>query len=271
MKHFLLSLIILLGVTPAFSQFDDSIFLDNFSRKDFRDVSKDLGGAFAFSTNSGGASLGKLWGVELGLAFGVTEGDNIKRIAEENSGEEQDSLSFIPSGGLIAGVGLPFGIGIEANIIPELDFSDVTVSNYSFAARWEVTEMLPLVGSFSPLKLALRLSYGDANFQYKDNTESANFDIKNTEIAAIAGFNLMIAEPYISVSRVESSSNLDASSTNPLADSLGIGDVNYNADLTMTKLTAGVLFKLTFLRLGLEYVNFDTGVNRYTAKVSFKI
>lgn len=268
MKHFLTVLIVFLGASPAFSQVvDDSIFLDQFSRADFKDVSKDLGGAFAFSTNSGGASLGKLWGVELGLVFGVTDADNIKRIAENNSGEEQKELSFLPTGGLVAGVGLPFGIGLEANIIPELKASDIKIANYAFAARWEITDMLPLVGSLSPLKLALRLSYGDANFNYQDNTESANFDISNTEIAAIAGFNLFVAEPYISIGHVKTSTDMNANSRNAIIPV----NVDYNANLSSTKLTAGVLFKLTFLRLGLEYVNFDSGANRYTAKLSFKI
>lgn len=269
MKHLLLSLVVIFGVYPAFSQIDQSIFLDslNFDQSDFDDISKDLSGAFAFSTNSGGASLGKIWGVELGLVLGVTEGNNIQRIAEENTGEEQDDLGYLPSGGLVAGVGLPFGIGVEANIIPELEFSDITVSNYSLAVRWEITDMIPLVGSFSPLKLAIRASYGDANFQFQDETESADFNISNTEFAAIAGFNLFVAEPYISLSHLQSSTDLNAESRNALFPA----EVSFDSRLKMTKFTAGVLFKLTVLRLGLEYVNFDTGVNRYTAKVSFKI
>lgn len=265
MKGLLFSLVFLMGASNAYGQFEDTIFLQDFDQQDFNDVSKDLTGAFSFTTNSGGSSLGKLWGVELGLVLGVTDASNIERIARENTGDDED-LGYIPSGGLIAGVALPFGIGLEANIIPELDVSDVSISNFAIAARWEITDMIPLAGSFSPLKLALRASYGNANFNYEDSTESADIDIENTEIAAIAGFNLFLVEPYVSLSHLRSSTDLDAES-----NSIIPAEVNLDSNLTATKFTAGVLFKLTILRLGLEYATFDTGVNRYTAKLSFKI
>jgi hypothetical protein len=126
--------------------------------------------------------------------------------------------------------------------------------------------MIPLAGSFSPLKLALRASYGDSSFEYQDETERANIDIANTEIAAIAGFNLFVAEPYVSLSHIRTSTDLNAESRSVIP-----AEVSLDSDITATKFTAGVLFKLTIMRLGLEYANFDTGVNRYTAKLSFKI
>ena len=265
MKGIFFSLIFFMSASHAYGQFDDSIFLEDFTQEDFDSVSEEVGGAFSFTTNSGGSSLGKIWGVELGLVFGVTESANLNRIAEENTGEDQE-LGYIPTGGLIAGVALPFGIGFEANIIPDLDISDVGVSNFAIAARWEITDMIPLAGSFSPLKLALRASYGDSKFSYQDSLEEAEINVSNTEVAAIAGFNLFVAEPYISLSYLNSSTDLNAESRSitPL-------EVQYDSDFSTTKFTAGVLFKLTILRLGLEYTNFDTGVDRYTAKVSFKI
>jgi hypothetical protein len=80
-KGLFFSLVFLMGATTAYGQFDDTIFLEDFNQEDFNDVSKDLGAAFSFTTNSGGSSLGKLWGVELGLVLGVTEASNIERIA----------------------------------------------------------------------------------------------------------------------------------------------------------------------------------------------
>lgn len=268
MKGLLFSLVFLVGASTAHGQLNDNIFADQneFTQDDFNDVSKDLGAGFSFTTNSGGSSLGSLWGVELGLVLGVTEASNIERIAKENSGDDEN-LGYIPSGGLVAGVALPFGIGFEANLIPEVEISDVSISNYALAARWEITDMIPLAGSFSPLKLALRASYGDSNFEYSADAERANIDISNTEIAAIAGFNLFVAEPYVSFSHVRTSTDLNAESRG-LAKPV---EVALDSNITATKFTAGMLFKLTFLRLGLEYANFDTGVDRYTAKLSFKI
>ena len=264
---FALFLVGVMGTSSAYGQFNETIFLNNFGQKKFDDVSKDLGAALSFTTNSGGASLGELWGVELGLVLGLTDASKIERIARENSGDDSN-LGYLIYGGLIAGVALPFGIGFEANIIPELETSNVSLSNFAIAARWEITNRIPLVGSFSPLKLALRASYGDSNFKYQDSTEKANIDIKNTEIAAIAGFNLFLVEPYISLGYIKTSADLHAESKREESDSFG---VSLDSDLDATKFTAGILFKLTVLRLGFEYARFNTDVNRYTAKLSIKI
>ena len=248
---------------------ESSIFFNGFDEEDFDDVSKDLGAAFAFSTNSGGSSLGKLWGIEAGLLFGVTNASNIARIVKEHSGKDQSELARIPSGGLIAGVAFPFGIGIEANIIPKLDVSDASFSNSALAVRWEITDTTPLIGGFSPLKLALRASYGNSGFDYQDNTEKANFNIKNTEIAAIAGFNLFLVEPYISLGYLKTSVDLNAKSKSLLLEIPA--EINLDSSLSTTKFTTGILFKLPIIRFGFEHVNFSGGVNRYTAKLSFKI
>lgn len=267
MKAILAILFITALGSQTYAQSSDAIFTDlDFNQQDFSDMSKDLTGAFSFTTNSSASSLGSLWGFEVGLVAGITPADNIKRIAEEMSGDAQDELKYLPSGGLIGGVALPFGIGVELNLIPKLDFGDVSFSNTQIAARWEITNMIPIVGAFSPLKLALRLSHGNTGFDYSSGEESAEISLKSNEIAALASVNLILIEPYLSVSHVKSTGDLDAESKNPLFPLTRSFDSSFKG----TKLTTGLLFKLALIRFGLEYSTLND-IERYTAKLSFKI
>lgn len=267
MKAILALLFITALGNHAYAQSADAIFTDlSFDQRDFNDISKDLTGAFSFTTNSSASSLGSLWGVEVGLVAGVTPADNIKRIAEEKSGDAQDELKYLPSGGLIGGVALPFGIGFEANFIPKLEFGDASFSNTQLAARWEITDVVPIVGTFSPLKLAIRLSHGSARFDYISGEESADISLDTTEIAAMASVKLLLIEPYLNLSHVKSTADLNAESKNPAFPVSRSFDSSFKG----TKLTAGLLFKLAIIRFGFEYSTLND-IERYTAKFSFKI
>jgi len=267
MKHSLIFSILLLFSTTAFSQFDESLFLDNFSQEDFDGISKEFGAAFSFTKNSGGDSLGKIWGVELGLIVGVTEAPRLQQKIEENdpSGEQQD-LGYIPSGGIVAGLSMPFGIGLELNYIPEFDFEGFGISNTAIALRWEITEILPLIEELTPLKISMRVAYGSANFNYQDDTENADININNTEFTLLAGLSLPAFEPYLSLGHIQGSTDLSAESRSFLIPV----EVAYDSEFVATKLSAGALFKLSILRLGVEYSYFDFGVNRLNLKLSFK-
>jgi hypothetical protein len=276
-KKVLLSLVSLLFVATANAQ-SDSIFTDdNFGKEEFDLASKDLTSAFLHTTNSGGSSLGNIWGFEVGLVFGGLESDNLRTAAESASGEPQDDLKYLPYAGLIGGVSLPFGIGAEVSLIPEVDIGegDGSFGSYSGSLRWTVTDFIPLVGSFSPLKITARLSYGTTDFVYETSLnggtskETAEFNIENTEYGVTAGFNLFILEPYVGLSHVSSKSSMDAATTNPIIP-VNLREKNLRSSLSGTRGMVGLLFKLPLLRFGLEMSNYQ-GVNRYTGKISFKI
>jgi len=273
-KRILLVLTASLFVVTAHAQ-SESIFTDpDFGNEEFDLASKDLTSAFLHTTNSGGSSLGSIWGVEAGLVFGALESDNLRAAAESASGEEQEDLKYLPYAGIVAGVSLPFGIGAELSMIPEVDVADVSLGSYSGSLRWTVTDFIPFVGGFSPLKITARASYGSTDVSYETSlnggsTETADFSIKNTEFGVTAGFNLFILEPYIGLSTVNSKTRLDAETNNPLVP-VNLREKNLRASLSGTRALAGLLFKLPLLRFGLEVSNYQ-GMNRYTGKISFKI
>lgn len=253
----------------------DNIFTSpDFVKEDFKTIMKDLSGAFSHTTNSGGANLGTVFGVEAGIVAGAIEADNFKGVAERLSGQVQEDLKYLPSGGIAAGIALPMGFGAELSMIPNIDFKDGSFSNTSLAARWSVTDMFPLVGSFSPIKIALRGSYGIADLHYNfsltaNDQEQVDIKLKSTEIGAVAGFNLIFLEPYIALSSVESKGELDA------IVKLSAGGFNQSTKIAETadhsgmKTALGILFKMPLIRIGLEYSTLNS-VNRYTAKIALK-
>ena len=274
----MLKKIILLTATTlfSFSAFaqNNSIFTDeDFGRDEFKAISKDLSAAFLHTTNSGGSSLGSIWGIEAGLVFGGLESKNLQSVAEDVSQQDQDDLKYLPYAGLIAGLALPFGIGGEVSMIPEVDIEDGSFSSLSASVRWSITDMIPLVGSFSPLKIATRVSWGSTDFDYETSLisgskETADFSVDNFEIGVTAGFNLFLIEPYIGLSAVKADAEL-----NTATDLVIPGIINnrrFSDDRSGTRTVAGVLLKLPLLRFGVEVSNFQ-GLNRYTGKISFKL
>ncbi len=264
--------------TQAFAQ--DNIFtnLDEFGAKEFELVSEDLSAAFVHTTNSGGSSLGSIWGVEAGIVAGILEADNLQSIAEDISGESQDELAYLPYAGIAAGIALPFGIGGELSMVPEVDLGDGSFSNLSTRLRWSITDMIPLVGSFSPVKIAAHASYGQTDMDYTfsltgNSKETAAFEMKNTEIGVTAGFNMFLIEPYIGLSTVRGKSSLNATTSGAIPSGPGIpqiGDQNRSASVNGTRAVLGVLLKLPLLRFGLEASTLHSST-RYTFKMSLKI
>ena len=254
---------------------DGNVFTDpDFGQEQFELASEDLSAAFLHTTNSGGSSLGKLFGLEVGLVFGALESDNLASAVEEATGEEREEFELLPYAGLIGAIALPFGIGAEVSLIPEVDIEDGVFSSFSLSARWSLTDFIPLVGSFSPLKIVARAAYGSTDFNYEfsaigNSTEMADFNVTNTEIGITAGFNLFVLEPYVGLSSVRSSTELNANTDNLLLPET-LRSRSFSNDLSGTRALAGVLFKFPLLRLGVEVSNYQ-GLNRFTGKLSFKI
>ncbi len=263
--------------TFSFTVFaEKNIFTDEeFKQNEFDLISKDLVAAFAHTINSGGSSLGKIWGLEAGIVAGILSSKNLENVAKNISGIKQDNFSYIPYAGFIAGVTLPFGIGYELNIIPTLglDFENDSFFNTSTALRWSVTDLIPIVGTFSPLKIALKAAFGKTAVKYTfnintDSEEKTDFKLNNTELGIVAGFNLFLIEPYLGLSHVKSKTRLHAS-TNIKIPGI-ITEQTLKSDLSGTRTIIGLLFKLPIFRIGLEWSNLQDS-NRYTAKLSLKI
>lgn len=257
---------------PAFAE--KNVFTDkDFGQAEFELVSKDLAAAFAHTTNSGGSSLGSLWGVEVGIVVGALKSDNLQDAAQSITGDKEEDLAYLPYAGIVAGIALPFSIGAELSLVPKIDLDDGSFSNSSIGLRWSVTDFIPIVGTFSPLKIAARASYGTTKMDYSfsttaNSTETADFEIKTKEFGLIAGLNFFLVEPYLGVSTVKSNSTLNAATDFTFSGI--ISNRTLESDPSGTRAVLGVLLKLSFSRFGLEASTLHSST-RYTFKMSLKI
>lgn len=269
MKKICLVFLISVFCVGASAQNND-IFTDaGFTQQDFDDLSKDLMGAFSFTTNSGAGTLGSIWGVEAGLVLGVVPATNLKRIVKEKTGEERKELSYLPAAGIVAAVAAPFGIGAEAKFIPKISQSDVGFIDTGIALRWSVTDLFPLVGTFTPLKLTVKAAYDAASLDYKADQETVSMKVRSLELGAWAGVNLVFVEPYLGLTSVKAKTKLTAETTRVQVPGV-YQNAEFKSELSGLKTTLGLLFKLPLLRIGLEYSTVKS-INRYGLKLSFKI
>lgn len=272
----LYSLTLVLISLSNFAHAQSNVIFTNFSPQDFEDVNEDLTSAFTHTTHNGAASLGKIFGIEVGLVLGLVEANNLERVSQSTS-SSSEGIPYLPSAGISGAIGLPFGLGAEVNLIPEIDeIEDAKFENFSIAARWSITDMFPLKGGFSKLKLALRASHGNSETTYATTgneallgnyTASADFKTETTEFTFLVGYDLSWFEPYLSVGSVKSNGDLFAET---VSDLQGTDTANYAAEFNGTRVVLGLAFKLPILRLGFEYSQI-ADAPRLTTKIAFKL
>jgi hypothetical protein len=243
-----------------------------FDQEDADKVFKDLTSAFAPTTVSGASSLGKVFGVELGLVVSASQAPNTQEVID-SYGSDFD-IPGIPMAGISGIVTLPYGIGIESTIIPKIDIGDEgSFESLNLGARWTITDMFPM----GLLKIAVRSSLikSKATFNYEEDgglafgtvNETADFDIEVFEVGAVIGLNFKVVEPYIGASDLQAKGNIFATGTSSIQGNLAT--IDEDAEAAGIRAYAGVLFKLPLLRIGAEVATFED-VARGSVKIAFK-
>lgn len=243
-----------------------------FNQQDADKVFKDLTSAFAPTTVSGASSLGKVFGVELGLVVSASRAPNTQDVLD-SYGSDFD-IPGIPMAGISGVVTLPYGIGIESTIIPKVDLgSSGSFESLNLGARWTITDIFPM----GLLNIAVRTSLmkSNATFNYEEDTggvlgtvnETAKFDIDVFEVGAVIGLNFKVIEPYIGASDLQARGGITANGTSSTTGALP--NVDESSSASGLRAYAGVLFKLPLLRIGAEVATFE-GVERASVKLAFK-
>lgn len=257
----------------SFAQCNDGQAFTCFDQEDADAVYKDLTSAFAPTAVSGASSLGKIFGVELGLVLSASRAPNTERVVQSYGSDFE--IPGIPMAGISAIFTLPYGIGVEGSFVPKVDISDYgSFESLNLGARWTITDVFPM-GFF---KIAIRGSYlsSKASLTQEEDTgtpgigtvsETADFAVDITEMGAVVGFNLKVVEPYIGFSNLSSDGSIQARGTS--SEGAPIPDVDESSSISGTRMYAGVLFKLPLLRLGAEVATFED-IERASIKIAFK-
>ena len=266
-------MILLLNSNTAWAQCSEGQAFTCFDQEDADKVFKDLTSAFAPTTVSGAGTLGKIFGVELGLVVSASKAPNTQEVIDSYGSDFE--IPGIPMAGISAMVTLPYGIGVEGTFIPKIDIADQgSFESLNIGARWTITELFPM----GLLKIAIKSSLMTSNASFTQTevttspisgtvTETANFDVEIFEVGAVLGLNFKIIEPYVGASDLKSNGSIVATGTS--TGTLIIPDVNEESEAFGLRVYGGVLIKLPFMRIGAEVGRFEE-VERASIKFAFK-
>lgn len=264
MKEFLKSLLIF---TITSSSLWAATALDGINQDDLNAIGKEFAGNFSHSPVMPPVSLGDVFGLELGVVAGLTETPEFDRLVKEQ--DPNAKLEQLIHAGFIAGIGFPAGFTGEIIVLPSLGSSAMTLSNTSFALRWDIGQYL-MKGS--GLKLAARIHHSSSNLSFSQTdgsgfTGTVNFDTTTTGAHVLTGFDLSILQPYLGLGFISGGTDVTLTGSGTIFDTTLTQTNSAESSQTSLHWLAGMQFDLIFLHLGVEYQSFfDT--SKFTGKVS---
>lgn len=252
--------------------------LNEIDQTDLDNVTKELSANFVHTTVSDAASLGDIWGIELGIVGGITQTPKLEALVKEV--DPNTKVSYLPHGGLMGIIGVPFGLSGEFTFIPKKTFSDVTVENKSMAIKWSFGEfVLP-----NPiLDMALRVHYSKSDLSYKqtiNNSTTSNqnvestvkFDSKTWGANLSFSADLIFVSPFAGFGFVKSDSDVEVvaqTGATIFSQTLNLSNTQKaTSSNSSAHLFAGVQFNLFLLHLSAE-ISRVFSTTSYTGKLSF--
>lgn len=255
MKKFL----ILFSFILTYSSFAAGPQLDNISKDDVENLSKEFGGNFSHTVVAAPETSG-LFGIEVGVVAGQTSAPKFKDLITESggSGSDFDSLYYA---GLAARAHFPFEIFVEANILPEQEISDITISNTSYGVGWNFG------GFFNfPLDVAIGADRAGSEISFKQTTPvnaTVTLETTTTNYWIGASKSFFIFTPYFKVGA--SSIDGDLKATADIFDGVKTSE---SAQTTGGYFALGTHVNLLILKIGLEYSQVQD-VQRIAGKLTF--
>ena len=249
--------------------------IDNIDQGDLDKVVKEFSANFAHAPVSPPSSLGKIFGFELGAVAGATSTPEFQRLVKEV--DPDTNIPYIPHAGIFAALSVPFGITLEANLIPKTTVSDVSIDNVGLGLKWTMTNVF---WTASPFDLALRAHYSSSQLSFKQTVQNAStsnqpvdavvtYDSNSYGVNLSAGARLIFIEPYAGLGFIKGKGDLSVSGSSfvSIFNTTFSSSQSASSDATSAHLFAGLQFDLLLFHLGFEYGN-AFGVNRYSAKLS---
>lgn len=237
----------------------------NITSKDFEEISSDMSANFTHNSMLGASKMGQIFGFQFGLTAAQTSSSRTNEIVKRNAGAELPNLY---NAGLIAAVGIPFGIAFEGVFFPETELSGAKISATSLALKYNINEVVPIL----PINVALRGLYSSSKFGFEQTVASVTSTVSNTN--TVSGLQLLISpmlpvvEPYVGIGMLSGNNKLSVSGTTTIFDSSFSTAQSESKSVSTTQILAGVDLNLLFMKLGAEYSQ-AFGTSRYGFKLAF--
>ncbi len=239
-----------------------TLAFDQLTEEQTKSIIKEFSANFTQTSVSGASPLGDIFGFEIGVIGGLTTTDEIDKLAK--SADPSLTVDKLPHASLVALVTVPFGVTLEANLVPEVGSDDFKFSNMGLAAKWSLTSSVIEL----PLSLALKAHYMKTKLKFKQTVSSvdANVDFDDTVTGAMlmVSKKFVFVEPYFGYGMVSGNGDFSVQGTTQFFQS---GVSNYSAKQTGSHLVLGAELGLLIFKVGAEYAQLF-GTSRYTAKVA---
>ncbi|MGE3609019.1 MAG: hypothetical protein AB7I27_05485 [Bacteriovoracaceae bacterium] len=253
------------------SLFAATLELDQLSKDDVKKVGNEFSSNFSHTTVAAPETDG-LWGVEVGVAGGTTSSPRLQQVVDDTGGNGSDFKTLYHAG-LIGRVHVPFELFLEANILPERTFSNVTVKNRSFGLGWNAGSYFNL-----PLDLAIGYNFSNADMSFDqtiNNSSTGNTDVDATiKVAGKSSISwigvsktFLFFTPYFKagLAKTDTDVSVDASGSASIFSFSSSQSQSTSSSGGYAALGANLQF--FFMRLGFEASQM-IGVKSATAKLS---
>ena len=251
------TIILLFSFLFIFSSRADIFVLDNLTEQQFKNVANEVGANFVHSSVTTVDGRGKVFGFEVGVIVGATQSPEVESIAK--SFDSSLDIGIIPHAGLMGQVSLPLGFHFEATMFPEKEISDLTLSTFSGAVKYTLTNSLfklPIID------LAIRAHYSTSELSYNTDSNVASvplnskvtFDSSSWGIMAMTGADLLFVSPYIGIGYVSTDTSLGVNATTgTIFDSTFTNAQSAETDDSGMHFIIGTEVSLLLVHFGVEY------------------
>lgn len=245
--------LILVAASNAEAQFN----FNSLTQDDLDGANKEFSHNFLFTSVSGASSLGRLWGFEVGLTGGTSDADKISEIIKRTS--PSSDFKDLYSVGLLGRISIPFGVTLEAGLLPKTKVQDAEISQVAAALRYTIIEL--------PVAVGLRAHYSKTDFSFAQTSGAfvgnIDYDSNVYGVQALVSQNFVMIEPYAGIGWAHGKGDLNASGSGSIGS---FGNAGSSKESSV-QFMGGVNLHLGFLNLGAEYSRaFET--NRISGKLA---
>lgn len=236
----------------------------NVSKSEVKDVITDFSAAFSHTSVSSAASLGTIFGFEVGLIAGASNSDTIDALSKET--DSSADFDRLPHAALLGAVTFPFGITGEINFLPEIKNSDVEFKTGSLAVKWTPTDIWEL-----PVELAVKLQSAGSEITWVQPISSVDTQIvykqKVTGLLFQVSKKFLILEPYFSIGPAKAVGKLKVKGTGTIFDTSYTTEQTVEEEVSGLQTQLGGNINLGFIKFGAE-VGKVLDVNKASLKAS---
>lgn len=259
-----MKIVLILMLFPLSVMADTSF--TNIDGNDMKEITKGTGANFIHNSLMGASQLGRIFGFQVGLTAARTSVPKVDDIVQQNAGAE---LPTLYNAGLMGAIGIPFGLSVEAVLVPKIKSGDAKFESTSLAVKWNINDIIPVL----PVNVALRGFYSNAELSFAQTVAAQNATVSNK--TTVSGFQLLVSpmlpiiEPYAGLGYVTADNDLAVTGTSgSIFDPLYTTGQSASKKETSTQMFVGVEANLALFKLGAEFSRaFEN--NRIGLKVAF--